>query len=121
MVNKQSFLNAIEQNIDMVRGDTLCFNFQIKGLEEAEPNFTFAGVQKYDQEPLFECSLNDGVELSSYDTTQDTATYTVTLDPTKTIGLDTGLYYYSLTMFLEDNVLTLMRGKLNLLNEIERG
>ena len=33
MLNKQNFLNAINQNIEMVRNDTLAFNFEIQGLQ----------------------------------------------------------------------------------------
>ena len=40
MINKQDYINSINQNIEMVRGDTLEFNFQIVGADST-PTFAF--------------------------------------------------------------------------------
>ena len=40
MINKQDFANFFEQNIEIVKGDTLSFNFQIAGLDGDAPRKT---------------------------------------------------------------------------------
>lgn len=118
MVNKQGFLNAIGQNIEMVRGDLLSFNFQLVGLGESRPTFTFACCKEYEEEALFTATNGYGITLESYDAGTDTATYSVAIAPNKTASLDTGIYYYDLYFQLSGQVITLMRGSLTLLHEV---
>lgn len=118
MVNKQGFLNAIPQNIEMVRGDLLAFNFEIVGLGDNRPSFTFACCKEYDEEALFTATNGYGISLETYDSSTDTALYSVAIDPNKTKSLDTGLYYYNLYFTLSGQVITLMRGSLTLLHEV---
>lgn len=120
MINKQAFLNSIYQNIDMVRGDTLTFNFQIQGLGTTSATFAFLVAENFNDAPLIRSdSANGGVSLVN--TEGDVNTYTVNVRPQQTSGLDVMLYHYDLVMYVDDNVYTLMRGDLNLLNEVERG
>ena len=120
MVNKQSFLNAVYQDIEMVRGDTLAFNFEIDGLAENAPeNIIFRCAETYADEPLFTASFHDGVSKESYSSGK--ALYSVWIDPDKTINLELASYYYDLALITGDDVITLMRGRLTLLYEVSRG
>lgn len=118
MVNNQNFLNSINQNIDMVKGDTLAFNFQIQGLNGDEATFKFTVKEHPDEEILFAANLEDGISLVDYDALKDIATYSVHISPENTKGLALGRYYYDLEMQVNTDVLTLMRGRLTLLYEI---
>lgn len=120
MVNKQDFFNAFNQNIDMVRGDNLAFNFQLKGLGSRSAYealaVTFAVAEHYDDVTIFECTVGDGIELEDY--TDDTATFSVFVSPEKTKSLDLARYYYDLQIKDDVNVVTLMRGILTLVYDV---
>jgi len=121
MLNKHDFLNAIDQNIDMVRGDTLAFNFSVKGLDGVEPNITFTCREHYDGDVLFNCESSHGIEQVDYDEENDITTFAVWVDPVKTKYLDLARYYYDLELSIGDDVLTLMRGRLTLLYDVTKG
>ena len=121
MLNKQDYLNAITQNIDMVRGDTLAFNFSVKGLDGVEPAITFTCKEHYDGAALFDCESGSGIELVDYDSAKDVSTFAVWVDPTKTKDLDLARYYYDLELRAGDDVITLMRGRLTLLYDVTKG
>lgn len=122
MVNKQDYLNAITQNIDMVRGDTLAFNFQLSGLGSREAyeelNVRFAVAEDYNAAPEIEATTGDGIELLDY--TGDVATFGVCLSPYMTEDMTPARYVYDLQINDETNVVTLMRGVLTLLYEVAR-
>ena len=120
MVNS-SISHTIANNMEMVRGDTLAFNFQLQGLEGGTPTFAFRVTRDYEDAPVAEADSEDGISQVAVDSVHDITTFAVGLSPSKTASLDTGKYYYDLTMYLEDNVITLMRGTLTLFNEVERG
>lgn len=112
MINKNSFLNPVLQDIEMVRGDTLCFCFNLEGLDST-PIFYFTCREKPDGDMLFQSS--DVVLEEEEDGVQ---TYSVSVDPDLTADLDTGTFYYDLRMHLDEDVVTLMRGRLNLLWDV---
>lgn len=120
MINKQAYINAITQDIEMVRGDTLAFNFQLSGLgsrEEYEAlTVNFAIAEKYDGMVLINCTNGDGIELEDY--TEDVATFSVCVAPNLTQPLDVARYYYDLQIKDDYNVVTLMRGRLTLVYDV---
>lgn len=121
MVNKQTFLNAVTKDIEMVRGDTLVFNFQIEGLDGGEPSFIFTCNDNPSGDTYFTSDSTDGIEQVDYDEDTDTTTYAVTIIPSKTINMDLARYYYDLRMTLDEDVITLLRGRLTLLYEVKEG
>ena len=122
MVNKQDYLNAINQNIDMVRGDTLAFNFVLGGLGRLEEynalSITFAVAEHYEEAIIFQSTKGDGISLEKYNIDKDQAVFSVFVAPRKTESLDTGRYYYDLQIKTNSNTLTLMRGILTLLYDV---
>ena len=121
MINKQDYINAITQNIEMVKGDTLAFNFQLQGLGGDNPDtIIFSCAEHYGDSPIFTVNLNDGISNVDYDVAKDLATYSVRIAPQKTASLDVNRYYYDMQLTVNDDVITLMRGRLALLNEVTR-
>lgn len=121
MVNSNDFINAIDRDIIFVKGDTLSFNFQIQGLEGATPDAIIFSCAEYPNETaIFTSEIGDGVELEEYNAEKDIATYSVRVDPNKTKGLDVARYYYDLELRINNDVITLMRGRLTLLYEVTK-
>ena len=119
MVNKQDYLNSVTQNIDMVRGDTLLFNFQLGGLGGVDPSaIVFSCAENYDEDIIFTSDLTDGITQDDYNEDTGIATYSVRVEPDKTKGLELGRYYYDLQITVGEDVVTLMRGRLTLLSEV---
>lgn len=122
MINKQDYINAITQNIDMVRGDTLAFNFQLNGLgslvEYENLLVTFAVAEHYDDEHIIEIDSNNGITLEEYDVNSDTALFSVNIAPNLTKTMNLGRYYYDMQIKNTTDIITLMRGYLTLLYDV---
>ena len=111
-----TFNNSIKRDISMVRGDTLSFGFQVIGLNGAEPDeILFSCKENLEDETyIFSISLGNGIEKRSYEQASDTLTYGVRVAPELTAGVDFGKYFYDLQLDINDDVLTLMKGKLSI-------
>lgn len=122
MINKQDFINAVTQDIDIVRGDTLAFNFKLTGLGSRDAYedllITFAIAQHYDDESIVEVTKENGIALEEYNAAKDTALFSVCVAPNMTKTLDLTRYYYDLQLKDDSNVVTLMRGRLKLLWDV---
>ena len=123
MINKQDFINAFNQNIEMVRGDTLAFNFILSGLNDFDYynsfNVLFSVSEHYNEPIIIQSKKGDGISLYKYDGDKDEAIYSVYVAPEKTLTMDTGRYYYDLKIEDDTNTLTLMRGILTLIYNVE--
>ena len=110
------FYNAIRQEINMIKGDSMAFNFQVQGLSGATPaSIYFTCREKPESESYyFLRSLGNGINLISYDTETDTNTYSVRVRPDETEELSAGRYYYDLQLNVNNDILTLMKGRLNI-------
>ena len=121
MINKQDYINAVNQDIEMVKGDTLAFNFQLQGLGGENPDtIIFSCAEHYGDNPIFTVDLTNGIDQVDYNVTKDVATYSVRIAPQKTATLDVNRYYYDMQITVNSDVITLMRGRLTLLNEVTR-
>ena len=118
-----AFYNAIRKELTMIKGDTLAFNFQIQGLGGIEPTaLYFTCREKPESENFyFQSSLLAGITKIDYDDETDTATYSVRVRPDQTADITAGRYYYDLQLTANEDVLTLMRGRLNIEWEVTRG
>lgn len=116
------FFNAVRRDISMVKGDTLAFGFQIQGLGGSEPSsiiFTCKNTPE-DTSALFAVSLDDNITLRDYNSEEDIYTYSVRIPPSLTEDLDIGRYFYDLQLTANDDILTLMIGRLTLEQEITK-
>lgn len=116
-----TFNNAIKRDISMVRGDTLSFGFQITGLEGQRPDSIFFSCKENleDATYIFSVSLGGGISERSYDATTDTLTYGVRVSPELTEDVEYGKYFYDLQIDINDDILTLMKGKLSIEWEVK--
>lgn len=121
MLNKQDFINAIYQDIEIVRGDSLNFAFELRGLQGVTPAITFTCKDHYEGDIKFIATNESGITLDDYDEVTDTATYSVRVAPEQTFNLDLTRYYYDLEASVDDDVITLMRGRLTLVYDVTRG
>ena len=118
------FYNAIRSEISMIKGDTLAFNFQIQGLGGATPSeIVFTCREKpLATDTLFTQSLTGGgITLVSRDSDTDTNTYSVRVRPDQTENITPARYFYDLELSVGEDVLTLMKGRLNIDWDVTRG
>lgn len=119
MVNKKTFCNAEDATITMVKGDTMSFNFAIKGLGRVAENIYFTCKENLNNiVPLIVKGFNNGVSLISYNEATDEAIYCLRLSRNDTRDLTPALYYYDLTLLEDYDQITLMRGRLNLIYSV---
>lgn len=116
-----TFNNSIKRDISMVRGDTLSFGFQVTGLAGERPDAIYFSCKEHveDDTYIFSISLDDGISERSYDQETDTLTYGVRVAPALTADVDFGKYFYDLQMDINDDILTLMKGKLSIEWEVK--
>ena len=123
MISTGYFFNAIRRDISMIRGDTMSFAFQVKGLEGQRPTdikFTCKETIE-DVDPLFICILGESISEISYDPDKDLLTYRVRVRPYQTAELELGRFFYDLELTVNGDIITLMTGRLSLESEITTG
>lgn len=116
MINKQDFANFFEQNIEIVKGDTLSFNFQIAGLDGDAPTFKMTVKENYDDTDVL-CAAESGQGITLVESVDGTNTYAVHFAPTQT-NIKLGRFYYDLKMYVNSDVITLMRGRFTVLYKV---
>ena len=118
------FYNVLKKDITMVKGDTMSFGFQLQGLDGSVPSdITFSCKNNpEDKDAVFTCKLSeeDGVWIDSEDTVHDILTYGVRVAPAKTEDLNTGRYFYDLEIDVNNDVFTLMKGRLLIEYDVTR-
>ena len=108
LINKVNDLN-----IQLVRGDTLSFVFEIEGLDVDLTTAYFTVKENPDDEsPVFEKSLTNGISKVT------TGKYLVKVAPTDTKYLDINNYSYDLEISVGNDVYTVMKGTLKLVQDI---
>ena len=110
------FNNSILLNISMVKGDTMSFGFLLQGLNGKRPDeIYFACKENPESETfIFIKSLLDGISRTNYDRDTDIQTFVVRVDPSDTENIDCGRYFYDLSIYVNNDVLTLMKGRLSI-------
>lgn len=118
------FYNVLKKDITMVKGDTMSFGFQLQGLDGSVPSDIIFSCKNNpeDEDAVFKCSLSeeDGVWLDSEDTVHDILTYGVRVAPAKTEDLNTGRYFYDLEIAVNNDIFTLMKGRLLIEYDVTR-
>lgn len=103
------------QNITMVRGDTLSFNVQLideNGDPMAVDSAYFTCQKKATGgEDVFRKSLGSGI-------TQEDMLMTVRVAPEDTASIDEGQYFYDFNVGIGDDVFTIMIGTLTIEHDV---
>jgi hypothetical protein len=107
--------NMTDENITMVKGDTLSFNVSIKD-DEGNPvtvdtAYFLCTAAPASQTYIFYKSLGDGI-------TQEDGVLTVRVSPSDTGNKYAGIYYYDLQIGIDGDIYTLLRGLLTLEQDI---
>ena len=108
-----------EENITMVRGDTLSFGLEIED-QDGDPvvldsAFFSCKSNKTDYEYVFQKSLGDGITVDA------DGNYIVRVAPSDTADADAGQYFYDFQIGINDDIYTILLGTLDLLQDITIG
>lgn len=116
-------MNYYRNNIKHVKGDTFSCGLVVEDLGQDldEALFTCKENANDDAETLFQCKLDDGITLVEYDAQKDIRKYAIRIAPEKTINLQSGTYYYSEEVQVNDDVFTIMRGRFILEQDYSKG
>lgn len=108
----------MRQNLEMIKGDTLAFGIEIEFDESPQQlsNAYFSCKNISDEEPLFQKSLNNGIEYVNQ--IDNKLYYRVRIAPQDTKKLEIGRYYYDLEIRINSDVFTILNGILNIEKEI---
>ena len=98
----------------------MSFGFQLQGLKGQRPDFIQFSCKGSleNEEYLFEVSLDDTIDFRSYDAEKDILTYSVRVPPDKTVPLPEGRYFYDLETRVNGDVITLMIGRLSIIEQV---
>ena len=102
-----------EKNLFHVRGDTLAFNFRLLDYDDALTGAYFSMKETYDSTNfIFQKVLGDGI------TNEGNGLYFVRVAPEDTASAEIRSYYYDLRIEADNDVYTVMRGMLTLVDEV---
>lgn len=106
---------AYEENVVMVRGDTMSFGLKVEfdeGVQNLETAFFTCKSNFDDYDVIFKKSIGDGIEIAGVD--EKSVTYRIRIAPNDTKNLDPGNYYYDFQIGVNYDVFTLRRGILKI-------
>ena len=110
-----------KMNLEMIRGDTLSFAFEVE-FDEAPQKLEKADftckANFDDNEALFHKELGNGINFSKQDGTK--LYYIVRVAPEDTKDLEAGMYYYDLSIELNGDVFTILNGALKIEGDVTR-
>lgn len=99
--------------INMIKGDTLSFTFEIENFtEELDTCYFSCKKDVTDNNYIFQKSLNNGI------TKIDTGKYKVRVAPEDTKNVLIGNYQYDLQIGINNDIYTIMNGLLTIEQEI---
>ena len=106
--------NMSEENITMVKGDTLSFGLDIEGLGGQDLDSAFFTCKEVptSNTHIFKKSLGDGI------TKQSAGKYVIRVSPADTADAIAGMYWYDCRIGLNGDVFTIMHGVLELLQNV---
>lgn len=98
-------------NIEMTKGDTLSFGVKIKDLGQELDSAKFTVKNNYDDEPIFQKTLENGVEIDHIE--GNDYYYKVRVAPQDTANLEPKKYYYDLEINVNEDTFTILKGILD--------
>lgn len=101
------------ENISIVRGDSLSFNIVMYGNIQSLDSVLFTVKKDWNNTSFnFQKTLEDGVVES------EEGIYTVRIAPEDTKDMRVGQYYYDLQISKDDDVMTICRGVFEILYDV---
>ena len=97
----------------VVRGDTLSFGLEFEGLSQDLSSATFNVKKNYaDTATTFSLALGGGI------TKKSDGKYVVRVPPSYTANLEAGKFFYDLTITVNGDVFTILRGVFEILPNV---
>lgn len=108
--------NMAENNITIVKGDTLSFGLDFEGLEGQDLDSAYLTCKEVPTSDsfIFKKTLGDGIEK------QSAGKYTVRVAPEDTADAIAGLYWYDLRIGINGDVFTILHGMMELLQNVSK-
>ena len=108
-------------NLEMIRGDTLSFAFEVE-FDEAPQKLEKADftckTNFDDDDVVFHKELEKGINFSKQE--RNKLFYIVRIAPEDTENLEAGMYYYDLQIELNGDVFTILNGSLKIESDVTR-
>lgn len=108
-------------NLEMIRGDTLSFAFEVE-FDEAPQKLEKADftckTNFDDDDVVFHKELEKGINFSKQE--RNKMYYIVRVAPEDTKNLETGMYYYDMSIELNGDVFTILSGALKIESDVTR-
>lgn len=108
-------------NLEMIRGDTFSFAFEVEFDEDPQKlekaDFT-CKANFDDNDALFHKELEKGINFSKQEGNK--LYYIVRAAPEDTKNLEAGMYYYDLSIELNGDVFTILNGSLKIEEDVTR-
>ena len=108
-------------NLEMIRGDTLSFAFEVE-FDEAPQKLEKADftckANFDDDDVVFHKELEKGINFSKQE--RNKLLYIVRIAPEDTKNIETGMYYYDLSIELNGDVFTILNGSLKIESDVTR-
>ena len=111
----------MRNNLEMIRGDTLSFAFEVEFDEDPQKleKADFTCKANFDDENvLFHKELEKGINFSKQDGNK--LYYVIRVAPEDTENLEAGMYYYDLSIELNGDVFTILNGALKIEEDVTR-
>jgi hypothetical protein len=99
------------ENVSMVRGDTMSFGLQVQfddGVQPLDTAYFTCKANYSDINPVFQKSLDDGIDIVSSDT--DSVIYRIRVAPEDTKYIEPKNYYYDFQIGINHDIFTVLRG-----------
>ena len=108
-------------NLEMIKGDTLSFAFEVE-FDEAPQKLEKADftckTNFDDDDVVFHKELEKGINFSKQE--RNKLFYIVRIAPEDTENLEAGMYYYDLQIELNGDVFTILNGSLKIESDVTR-
>lgn len=108
-------------NLEMIKGDTFSFAFEVE-FDEAPQKLEKADftckTNFDDDDVLFRKELEKGINFSKQE--RNKLYYIVRVAPEDTTNIEAGLYYYDLSIELNGDVFTILNGALKIESDVTR-
>lgn len=101
-------------NLEMVRGDTLAFGFEIEGVADIDTAFFSVKLNADEDDYIIKKSIGDGIAKV------EDGKYSVRVAPEDTYNIPIGKYYYDLQIGVNGDIFTVLIGTLDIEADITR-
>lgn len=104
----------MKYNLEMVRGDTLTFGFELEGVDSITSAYFSVKKNKNESEYALQKALYHGIDRV------ESSKYRVRVPPSDSEKLEAGIYYYDLQVETNGDRFTILYGQLTVVQDVTR-